>query len=155
VVLGGGTLLLVQQYQAEQGREQTRRQQSAEAALARAAELKELGHYDQALAVLKPILQRLDERDGQVCDDVGQAVDELELAGRLEKVRLRAATWTGGSFGWARADREYEKEFRAAGLGGPDELAETVAARVRASGARAALVAALDHWASITANQQR
>src|SRR5262249_464845 len=157
---GGGALAgraprLVEQDQAEQGREQARRQQAAESALTRAAKLKELGHYDQALAVLEPVRQRLDERDGQVCDEVRRAVADLELAGRLEQVRLRVATPTGTSIDQVRADGEYEAEFRAAGLVGPDEPAEAVAQRVRASGARAALVAALDVWAVSAATRQR
>jgi serine/threonine-protein kinase len=155
VALGGGSLLLVQRHQAEQGREQARRQQSAESALVRAVELKELGRHEEALAMLEPVLQRLDERDGRVCDDVRQGVADLKLVGRLEKVRLRAVTWIGRSWEWARADREYEEEFRAVGLGGPDDPAETVAGRVRVSGVRAALVAALDDWSMIAANRQR
>ena len=155
VALGGGTLLLVQRHQAEQSREEARRQQAAESALARAADLRQQGRWDEALAVLEQARQRLDERDGPVCDDVRRAVAELELVGRLERVRLRAATWTGRSLDWARADREYEAEFRAAGLGGPDEPPEPVAERVRDSGVRAALVAALDTWALCTADPAR
>jgi serine/threonine-protein kinase len=143
VVLGGGTLLLVQRHQAEQAR----RQQAAESALARAADLQRQGRWAEALAVLEQARQRLDERDGQVSRDILRALAEVELVGRLEKARLRATTGTGGAWAMARADREFEAEFRAAGLGGPDEPAEAVAERVRASGVRAALVAAFDAWA--------
>jgi tetratricopeptide (TPR) repeat protein len=155
VALGGGSVLVVQRYQAEQAREQARRQQAGESALARAADLKKQGRWDEALAVLHQARQRLDERDGPLSDDVRRAAAELELVGRLEKVRLRAATYTSRSFAWARADREYESEFCAAGLGGPDEPAEAVAQRVRASGVRAALVAALDSWAEAAGSAQR
>src|SRR5262249_10191623 len=86
---------------------------------------------------------------------VRRAVSDLELVERLEKVRLRATTWTGSSFAWARADREYEGEFRSAGLGGPDEPGKVVAERVRASSVRAALGAALDAWAGSTATRGR
>jgi tetratricopeptide (TPR) repeat protein len=153
--LGGGTLLLVQHYQAEQAREQARRQQAGESALARAADLRQQGRWAEALAMLQQARRPLDERDAQVSREVTQAVVELKLVGRLEEVRLRAATWTGRSFAWARADREYESEFRAAGLGGPDEPAEAVAERIRASGVRAALVAALDAWAMSTTDHRR
>jgi tetratricopeptide (TPR) repeat protein len=153
--LGGGTLLLEQRHQAEQAREQARRQQAAESALAQAGDLQRQGRWAEALAVLEQVRQRLDERDGEVCRAVQRAVDELELVKRLEKVRLRAATGAGRSFARGTADREYEAEFRAAGLGGPDEPADAVAERVRASGVRAALVAALDAWAGITEDLRR
>jgi tetratricopeptide (TPR) repeat protein len=155
VALGGGTLLLVQRHQAEQAGEQARRQQAGESALARAGDLQQQGRWDEALTLLEQTRQRLDERDGPINREVQQAVLDLELVRRLEKVRLQAATVTGGSFAKARADREYELEFATAGLGGPDELAEAVAERVRASGVRAALVAALDAWAMTTEDPRR
>jgi serine/threonine-protein kinase len=155
VALGCGTLLLVQRHQAEQSRERARRQQAAESALSRSADLQQQGRWGEALAVLEPLRQRLDDRDGQLGHDVRQAVAELELVGRLEKIRLGAATTTGMSFARARADRAFESAFRAAGLGGPDEPAAVVAQRVRASTVRAALVAALDAWAAITVDRRR
>jgi tetratricopeptide (TPR) repeat protein len=105
--------------------------------------------------VLEQARQRLDERDGPVGGEVRRAVVDLELVGRLEKVRLRAATVTARSFAKAQADREYEAEFGSAELGGPAEPAEAVAERVRASGVRAALVAALDAWAMTTEDPRR
>jgi superkiller protein 3 len=153
--LGGGTLLLVQRHQAEQDREQVGRQQAAESALARAADLQQQGRWAAALAVLEETQQRLDERDGPVSGEVRQAVVDLQLVGRLDKVRLAAGTVSGGAFARARADREFEAEFAAAGLGGPGEAPEAVAQRVRASGVRAALVAALDAWAMITVDYGR
>jgi tetratricopeptide (TPR) repeat protein len=155
VALGSGTVVLVQRHQAEQAREQARRQQAAETALAQGADLKQQGRWAEALAGLQQARQRLDERDGEVNHEVQRAAVELELVGRLEKVRLRAATWVLRTFASAKADREYEAEFRAAGLGGPDEPAEAVAKRVRASGIRAALVAALDAWAVLTDDRRR
>jgi tetratricopeptide (TPR) repeat protein len=156
VMLGGGTLLLVQRHQAEQVSERARRQQAGEMALAQADTLKQQGRWAEALAGLLQARQRLDARDGQVSRDVRRAVAELELVGRLEEVRLRAAANTEGrTFAWARADGEYESEFRKAGLGGPDEPAEAVAARVRVWGVRAALVAALDAWAWTTEDRRR
>src|SRR5262249_24064814 len=145
VALGAGSALLAQRHQAERARQQ----QAAESDLARAAELRGQGRWGEALTVLEQARQRLDERDerdGRLGREIRRAVAELELARRLEQVRLRIATWTGRSFAWPRADGEYEAEFRAAGLGGPDDPPGEVAARVRASDVRAALVAALDDW---------
>jgi serine/threonine-protein kinase len=155
VALGGGTLLLIQHQKAERDREQARRQQAAESALARAADLTQQGRWAAALAVLEPAQQRLDESDGPVSREVRQAVADLKLVERLEKIRLQAATGARGSFARARADRAYESEFCAAGPGGPDEPAAAVAERVRASGVHAALVAALDAWAMTTEDRRR
>jgi serine/threonine-protein kinase len=155
VALGGGALLLMQGRQADQAREQARRQQAAESALARAADLRQQGRWAEALTVLEQASQRLDDRDGPISREVQQAVVDLKLVERLEKVRLRAATVTSGSFAKARADREYESEFCSAGLGGPDEPAEVVAERVCASGVRADLAAALDSWAMTTEDPRR
>jgi tetratricopeptide (TPR) repeat protein/tRNA A-37 threonylcarbamoyl transferase component Bud32 len=155
VALGGGTLLLVQLRRAEQDRELARRQQGAESALAQAADLRQQGRWAEALAMLEQAQQRLDDHDGPVSGEVRQAVVDLQLVARLEKIRLLAGTVSGGTFGRVRADREYEAEFRAAGLGGPGDPAETVAQRVRASGVRDALVAALDAWAMITLDPAR
>jgi tetratricopeptide (TPR) repeat protein len=155
VALGGGTLLLVQRRHTEQAREQALRRQAGESALSRAADLRAQGRWAEALAVLEQARQRLDERDESLAGQVREAVKELELIARLDGIRLGAATWTGRSFAREQADRDYESEFRAAGLGGPDEPAEVVAARVRASGARAALVAALDDWAARTTDRDR
>jgi serine/threonine-protein kinase len=155
VALGGGTLLLMQHHEAEQSREQARRQQATESARARAADLRHQGRWAEALTVLEQLDQRLDESDGPVRREVEQALVELQLVKRLETIRLGAATGKRGAFARTLADREYEREFRAAGLGGPDELAETVAERIRASAVRAALVAALDAWAAISEDHGR
>src|SRR5262249_1922081 len=74
VALGGGTLLLVQGHQAEQAREQARRQQAGESDLAQAAGLKEQGRWAEALVMLEQARQRLDERDEQVGREVRRAV---------------------------------------------------------------------------------
>jgi serine/threonine-protein kinase len=155
VALGGGTLLLVQHQQAEQAREQGRRQEAAQLALGRADDLRKQGRVDEALGVLEQAQKRLVDGDGQIGDAVRQALDELNLVRRLEQIRLRSGTWTGRSFALDRADREYEAEFRAAGLGGPNEPAEVVAQRVLASPVRDALVAALDAWTTCLGRSPR
>lgn len=149
-VLGAGTGLLVQKRHAEQAS----REQAAELTLSRAAELRARGRWPEALTVLEQARQHL-AHDEALTHRVSQAVAELELIGRLEAIRLRAATWTGRSFGGEQADREYEAEFRAAGLGTPDEDVENVASRIRASAVRLALVAILDDWAARAVNRAR
>jgi hypothetical protein len=53
------------------------------------------------------------------------------------------------------ADSLYEQILAKAGLGGPGDDTEAAAARVRDSARRAEIVAALDDWASITADSAR
>jgi tetratricopeptide (TPR) repeat protein len=59
------------------------------------------------------------------------------------------------SFDTAQADRDYEAAFRGAGLGTPDDPPEQVAERVRATGVRRAVVAALDRWAGYAPDDRR
>jgi serine/threonine-protein kinase len=71
---------------------------------------------------------------------------DLELVDALSSVRLKAHTIVAGVMSAAQADAEYNRLFQDAGLGGPGDLPDVVAARVRASNVRSALVAALDYW---------
>jgi tetratricopeptide (TPR) repeat protein len=91
---------------------------------------------------------------------VDEARTDLELAENLDKARLRAAAPVEGRFGIAGAeslyaDSLYEQTLAKAGLGGPGDDSAAVAARVRDSARRAEIVAALDDWASITADPAR
>src|SRR5262249_39350425 len=60
---------------------------------------------------------------------------------------LRQASWRGGQFATAAADREHAAAFAEAGLGRVEDNPEAVAERVKGSAVRGALVAALDDWA--------
>jgi serine/threonine-protein kinase len=84
-----------------------------------------------------------------------RASRDLEVAARLDAIRLNRATWVEGRFNNEQADRDYEVTFREAGLGEIHDDAERVAARVQASAVRQALVAALDDWAFCTNEKAR
>ena len=75
---------------------------------------------------------------------------DLALVARLEAIRLDRAGTTGGRFDHEQTGRSYAGALREFGLGGADEAPEVVAARIRASGARLALVDALDDWSVAT-----
>ncbi len=75
-------------------------------------------------------------------------VRDMQLTARLDAIRLRRANQFGDKAAFLRSDKEYEETFSAAGLGGPQEAPEAVAARIKASHVRSALVAALDDWTS-------
>jgi serine/threonine-protein kinase len=129
--------------------------------VAQAARLRERFHFDEARNLLEQARQRLEPAGP---DDLRRQVDkeraDLELAENLDKARLRASAPVEGGFGTAGAqsryaDSLYEETLARAGLGGPGDDSETVAARVRDSARRADIVAALDEWASITADPAR
>ena len=94
---------------------------------------------------------------------VDQARRDLELMERLDAIRLKRSTVVEGRFdvaadrrfNLARADRDYEKAFREAGWREIEHDPEVMAARVKASAVRGALVAALDDWAVCAVNQGR
>src|SRR5262249_45548916 len=79
-----------------------------------------------------------------------QYTRELELAPRLEGIRLKGYARVGGVLDFAPADQEYEDAFRQAGFGQPHDDPQAVAARVKESSISNPLLAALDHWVTCT-----
>jgi serine/threonine-protein kinase len=84
-----------------------------------------------------------------------QAEQTRKLQQRLDAIRLDRAVGMVGRFNRAQSDRDYEKEFRAAGLGTLEDAPGAVAARVAVSPACRTLVAALDDWAVCAADPRR
>ena len=84
-----------------------------------------------------------------------QGNHDLELAARLEAIRLNDYVKVGEFLDFAPADTEYDKVFREAGLGQVQDNPQAVAARVKASHIGNALLAALDHWTTCTTDPLR
>jgi serine/threonine-protein kinase len=80
---------------------------------------------------------------------------DLRLVARVEEIRLARAIRVGEVDTFARARDDYALAFTAAGLGGEGDEPAAVADRIATSPARAALVAALDDWASYPGNTKR
>ncbi|MDR3618255.1 MAG: serine/threonine-protein kinase [Paludisphaera borealis] len=80
---------------------------------------------------------------------------DLDMAARFEAIRMGRARTVGGVVDDAGTDEAYAQAFRGFGLGGPDEAPEAVAARIRASNARRAVVDALDDWPITSADIRR
>jgi tetratricopeptide (TPR) repeat protein len=78
---------------------------------------------------------------------VRDAERELDFVDTLSRIRSDRAFAIHPQFNPPDVDRQYQDAFRNAGIGTIDEPAATVAARIKASPARAAIVAALDDWA--------
>jgi tetratricopeptide (TPR) repeat protein len=124
-------------------------------AVAQAASFRKRFHFHEARELLEGARQRLGPAGP---DDLRRQVDrataDLELTEDLDTARMRAATPLGGGFERV-GEPLYEEAFATAGLGRPGDDSEAVAARVRGSAVSAEIVAALDDWASITADQAR
>ena len=71
---------------------------------------------------------------------------DLELAARLDSIRLPGYAGYGQGHDFAASDKEYERAFREAGFDGIDRDPKVFAARIKASDIRNALLAAIDEW---------
>jgi serine/threonine-protein kinase len=129
---------------------------AVEADLKDVARLQESARWADASAALARAELQLGEGGG---DDLrrklGQARRDLGLVIKLDDIRLRRATSGELVFYKERADRQYQAAFDEAGLGSVHEHPASVAARVKASAVRGALVAALDDWASCVSAGER
>ena len=72
---------------------------------------------------------------------------DLDLVEALAAIRSDRATATHPHFNTADVDRQYQEAFGKFGVGTIGQPAAAVAARIRSSPVRAAVVAALDDWA--------
>jgi tetratricopeptide (TPR) repeat protein len=154
VLVGGGSAFWLLRQAAEQRIEL---RQGVEVALDKAAELQQQARWREAEAVLEQAEHRLGASGpADLRRRVAQARDDLRLVGKLDAARLQAATVVEGKkFDYAGAERQYASAFRQGQLGQPGDDVAAVAERLRASALKAELVAALDDWASISADRRR
>lgn len=105
--------------------------------------------WETARAALERAKIRLgDSGPTELRSRLAGAERDLALVSKLEAIRLDRADSVQGVLRFAEADQQYGDAFQAAGLGEYPAPAEIVAARVKASEVRVALVAALDDWAA-------
>jgi tetratricopeptide (TPR) repeat protein len=119
-------------------------------------QLQTAGRFQDA----REILQDLPDADvGELNDQIRAAQAELDLAQRLDRIRLNRVAIVDGRFdpnaNRSRSDNEYEAALGEAGIGGFPDTPAAVAARVQESPIRTALVAALDDWAVSTDDEAR
>jgi serine/threonine-protein kinase len=136
--------------------QQSNQRHGVETDLKELAELQDSARWAEAQATLERVEARL---GGAGPDDlrrrIAQARRDLDLVIRLDKIRLQRATRGELVFYKAQANKAYADTFQQAGLGQVHDPPASVAAAVRASAVRGALVAALDDWANCVAEKDQ
>jgi serine/threonine-protein kinase len=131
--------------------ERAQRRQAVEADLREVVERQEQAQWTAARTALERAEAHFDGSEpGDLRRRLDQALHDLDLVVQLDDIHLnRVSSVEVEDFNNAPADadRDYETAFRKAGLGNVHDDPEEVAARVRGSAVRGALVAALDDWA--------
>jgi serine/threonine-protein kinase len=136
--------------------ERQKQRASAGSSLERFATLLGQGRLGEARAALEQARSHLGaSAPADLLARLRRAEADLDLAERLDAVRADRARLAGSEVNRDGAARGYAAAFADAGLGEPGDAPEEVAARVRASAARAALLAALDAWAYDAAGDRR
>jgi serine/threonine-protein kinase len=107
-------------------------------------------------AEARAILREADPGSADLQSQIEQARANLDLAERLDALRLRRSPLIlGRGLDYAASSRQYEAIFREAGLGDLRKEPELVAQRLAASPIRRALIAALDDWATCADRAER
>jgi serine/threonine-protein kinase len=120
------------------------------------ASLQQQARWSDARAVLQRAEARLDgNATGELHQRIGQARRDLDFVIELDRIRLHRLTSGNLPFYKARADQDYAKAFHDFGMADVSEAPEPVAARVRTSAVRVAVMAALDNWAACAAHERR
>ena len=150
VILLGGGLWLISDRAAKARAEKAERAAAGKAADVHLREMVEFLQKEcwpearNALERAKAWLVRSGSRD--LRNRLAQGDRDLDLAARLEAIRMPGHATFGIGHDFARSDAEYEEAFRAAGFNEVDHDPEIVAARVKASNIRNALLTAIDEW---------
>jgi serine/threonine-protein kinase len=136
--------------------ERSHRRQGVEGDLREVANLLQQARWTEAKAVLQQADARL---DGGGPSDLRARIEQtrrdLDLVIELDRIRLNRLTNGNLQYYKFKADQDYAKAFSDARLGQVLESPEVVAARVRASAVRLAVMAALDDWAISAAKERR
>jgi serine/threonine-protein kinase len=112
--------------------------------------------WPEARNALERAKSRLGERGSHdIRGRLDRGARDLELADRLDAIRLTGYTMVGGVPDFARSDERYEDAFREAGF---DEVGcppESLAAKIKASDIRNALLFAFDNWSFCARDPRR
>jgi eukaryotic-like serine/threonine-protein kinase len=133
--------------------QEARRRDAVATDLREVVRLRESARWDEARGALTRAVGRLEWGGaGDLRRRLDQTGRDLDLAIRLDAIRLRRVTRGELAFYKDQADREYDKAFQRAGLGSIHDQPARVAATIEASAVRGALVAAVYDWAVCTSD---
>jgi serine/threonine protein kinase len=132
----------------------TRREETAravESALANASQLQEEGRWTDALRAAQRAEALIDLGGGsdELRKRVQDAVTDLEMVERLDRIRLEQTAVKDGHFDHGLGDALYERAFHDYDIEVDTPEPAEAAERVRARSIRAELTAALDEWAYV------
>ena len=140
--------------------ERTATRRAVEDDLREAAQWQKHSSWAEARSALERAKGRLGGGgNAELCRRLDQSCRDLELALRLDDIRMNRTGAVDGRFHthfkWPQADQDYEALFREAGLEAVGGDPATLTALVEASNIKKALVAALDDWSLCTTNDAR
>ncbi len=143
LLLGGGAVGLFLERDRQRG--------AAEAALEKAQVFQRLSRWEEAAALLEQAEGRLGVTGpAPLRGRVARALTEVKLAARLDGIRLERIRLIDGKYLPGAYGPRYAEALSDAGLSVEEGDVSATAARVRDSGVRDVLVAALDDWALVT-----
>lgn len=112
--------------------------------------------WPEARNALERAKSRLGERGSHdIRGRLDRGARDLELADRLDAIRLTGYTMVGGVPDFARSDERYEEAFREAGFDEVGSPPESLAAKIKASDIRNALLVAFDNWSFCARDPRR
>jgi tetratricopeptide (TPR) repeat protein len=127
-------------------------------ALAEAIRLRDAGQFRESRDLLEHALARLGTSGpGDLADQASTALADTRLVERLDIARQRLFddADAGSPLDFAETEREYATTLNEAVLVREGEEKDVIAARVRSSSVRAAVLAAIQDWAAATADEPR
>jgi tetratricopeptide (TPR) repeat protein len=126
--------------------------------LTEATRLRDAGQFHQSRDVLENALARLGASGpGDLVDQASMALADTRLVERLDTARQRLFDNidAGSPPDFAETEREYATTLNEAVLVREGEDKDVIAARVRNSAVRTAILAAIQDWAAVTADEPR
>jgi tetratricopeptide (TPR) repeat protein len=127
-------------------------------ALTEAIRLRDAGQFQESRKLLEDTLTRLGASGpGDLVDQASMALADTRLVERLDTARQRLFdnSDAGNPLDFAETEREYATTLNEAVLVREGEDKDVIAARVRNSSVRTALLAAIQDWAAVTTDEPR
>lgn len=128
--------------------QRAKQQNAVEGDLREVSQFQQKGQWSEARVALQRAEVRLNGGGStDMRQRLSQARGDLDLVIELDRIQLNRATNAGGlAYYRSRANQQYLRAFEKSGLANEYDPPGVVAARVKASAVRLALIAALDDW---------